>query len=152
MPVPAVTAENQGQPPTRADRDAAGKLLRALTGYGRHGSRVAVLDSALGIAVEIDLTPGLAALLAQLLGIVAGGKGVALTPIGQMLTTQQAADVLNVSRPFLVSMLERGDMPFELVGKHRRVRSDAVFAYKQQRASQRGNALAALGEIDGDLI
>ena len=61
-------------------------------------------------------------LLLEVLTEIGQGNAVSIIPIHAELTTQEAADVLNVSRPFLVQLLEKGDMPFHKIGTHRRVR------------------------------
>nr|WP_244505265.1 excisionase family DNA-binding protein [Rhizobium sp. LCM 4573] len=69
-----------------------------------------------------------------------------------MLTTQQAADILNVSRPYLISLLEKGEIEHTLAGRHRRINADRLFAYKKARDEKRSEALSALAEMDADLL
>ena len=70
-------------------------------------------------------------LLLGILRMMAKGLGVALTPLHSELTTGQAADLLHVSRPYLVKLLEAGDIPYYKVGRHRRVRREDVMTYKK---------------------
>jgi excisionase family DNA binding protein len=62
-------------------------------------------------------------------GAVGKDHAVTLVPVHEMLSTQQAADILNVSRPFLISLLEKGDIPHTTVGRHRRIKAEHLFDY-----------------------
>ena len=78
----------------------------------------------------IELPPGAALLLMDILEAMAAGRGITLIPENAELTTVQAADVLNVSRPFLIKLLEEKALPYRKVGAHRRIRMEDVMAYK----------------------
>lgn len=69
-----------------------------------------------------------------------------------MLTAQQAADMLNVSRPYLVALIDRGDIEHHMVGRHRRIKAEHLFEYKKKRDAQRGVAIADLARLDSDLL
>ena len=92
----------------------------------------------------IELPPGAVALLMEILEAMAAGRGVTLIPENAELTTVQAADVLNVSRPFLIKLLEENVLPHRKVGKHRRVRLEDVMAYKTRIDREREKVLDQL--------
>ncbi|MEO3416102.1 helix-turn-helix domain-containing protein [Roseovarius sp. CAU 1744] len=106
------------------------------------------LDS--GEMQTVTLAPALTASLLEVLRLVSSGRGFRMIPVEAELTTQQAADLLNVSRPFLVNLLEKGDVPFTKTGRHRRVRADDLFAYKERRDAQRSDALGDLAKADAE--
>lgn len=83
-------------------------------------------------------------LLAQILYHWAKDKQVKITPIKLELTTSEAADILNVSRPYLVQLLESGEIPFRKVGVRRRILSQDLMAYKEKIDSQRKQTLKEL--------
>ncbi|MCY3995654.1 MAG: helix-turn-helix domain-containing protein [Rhodobacter sp.] len=96
------------------------------------------------------LMPALVASLLEVLRLVSSGRGFRMIPVGSKLTTQQAADLLNVSRPYLVKLLENDEMPFTKTGRHRRVKAEDLFAYKKKRDARRSEALDTLARTDAE--
>jgi len=93
-------------------------------------------------------------MLAQILSFLANGQGVTITPSNAMLTTQQAADSLNVSRPYLIKLLEAGEIPFKKVGTHRRVAFGELTDYRRrddQEGRRAADELTQLGQELGEL-
>jgi excisionase family DNA binding protein len=86
-----------------------------------------------------------AIMLAQILGFLASGQGVAVTPSDAMLTTQQAADFLNVTRPYVIKLIEEQKIPYQMVGTHRRVAFGHLLEYKRKDDKERRRAATNLG-------
>ncbi len=100
----------------------------------------------------VTLLPALTESLLEMLRLVSSGHGFFMIPVEVQLTTQQAADLLNVSRPYLVKLLEENEIPFTMTGRHRRVRADDIFAYKDRRDKRRSEALSDLAKMDANEI
>ena len=150
MTVPAFAQELGRRLPSESEKAAANQLRKILASQAARGDahlRVVGDDKK---PSEITLGPALSSLLMELLRHVGSGDAVTLVPLSKMLTTQQAADILNVSRPFLVSLLEKGEIEHVLVGRHRRIKADKLFAYKRARDEKRAKALSDLAELDAE--
>ena len=100
---------------------------------------------------EVSLPALAVGLLRGALSELARGNAVTLMPIHAELTTQEAADLLNVSRPFLVKLLESGTIPFHMVGTHRRILAADVLRYRNQQRQRSSEALDEIGRIDREL-
>lgn len=100
-------------------------------------------------AVELPVTA--VQLLLDILEQMARGNAVTLMPVHAELTTQQAADLLNVSRTHFVQLLDRENIPYRKVGTHRWVRAEDVLAYRRKTERARRKALDEMTELDEEL-
>lgn len=90
-------------------------------------------------------------LFAQILAQLADGRGVSVIPSEAELTTQQAADLLGVSRPYLIGLLEDEQIPHRKVGRHRRIALSDLLAYKRIDDENRRSAADDLGTLGQEL-
>ena len=142
---------NQVVTPTEADSAVAresGEKLAAHLGDSK-GVRLQMKNG--NESEELILPPSALRLLVGVLSELAQGNAVTLTPLRAELTTQQAADLLNVSRPYLVKLLEEGTIPGRKVGTHRRVFLEDLLAYKEEFLAKRRAALEELAALSQDL-
>lgn len=110
--------------------------------------RVQLLDSD---GEVVNLPEELRDLLLRGIHELRRGNRVSLLSFGRLLTTQQAAELLGMSRPYLVRLLEKDELPYEMVGTHRRLRLDDVLAYRRARSAHRREALRELSRDADDL-
>ena len=99
----------------------------------------------------VQLPESVTNLLRRMVFHLAHDRAVVVVPINKELTTQEAADILNVSRPYLVKLLEQGDIPYVKTGAHRRIRFDDLMVYKARRDATRREALSRLTQMSEDL-
>jgi excisionase family DNA binding protein len=132
--------------PSEADAQLARESSRRLATHKinrRSSVRIQLLDD--GKDAETIAVPASALrLFLHLLTEMAQGNAVTLIPTHAELTTQQAADLLNVSRPYVVKLLDEGKIPCRTVGKYRRVRFDDLMAYKRKDDEARAKVLDQL--------
>jgi len=85
---------------------------------------------------QIDISPSAAQALFEVVHFIADGKAVVVDSIDKVMTTGKAADLLNVSRPFLCKLLDSGEIPHHMVGRFRRVKYEDLLAYKKKRITR----------------
>jgi 2,4-dienoyl-CoA reductase-like NADH-dependent reductase (Old Yellow Enzyme family) len=141
MTVPAAAHELGGRLPSASEKAAANHLRKILAAHATGDAKLRVLDDETQQPTEITLTPALSSLLMELLRHIGKGDAVTLVPVNKMLTTQQAADIL-----------DKGEIEYSLVGRHRRIQADHLFKYKKERDEKRSKALADLAALDAEYL
>ena len=140
-------------PPTPADRvlaEESSRKLAKLLGRKKKELKVRIQGgSEPDESVEVPLSAF--RLLRDILIEMARGNAVTLIPVQAELTTQEAADLLAVSRPYLIDLIEKGQIPFRKVGTHRRIQFQDLMAYKQKTDAARLKALEELSALDQEL-
>lgn len=134
------------------DREMARAAQRCIMASLDH-SRAAVitLTTEDGSHPTVELPPVALRFIGELLGAMSQGQTVTILPTKAEFSTMEAAHFLNVSRPFLIKLLEDGELPYRKVGTHRRILFEDLAAYKQRLTEARHAALERLAGIDREL-
>lgn len=150
----ASATEGRKISPGVVDSGDAARALRRIKDYLAHtagsGDDVTIRGE-IGSDDPLVLPRPTVEMFAAILAALAAGQGVQLMPVNAEVTTQQAAEMLNVSRPFLIGLLERGEIPFRLVGRHRRILFEDVMGYLREDDSRRKDAADELTRLDQEL-
>ena len=133
--------------------EAAGAALARVRGYlAQHRDlaqiRITVED---GERESLELPREAVDLLASVLAHMAAGRGVSVVPRNAELTTQQAADLLNVSRPFLIGLLKAGEIDYRSVGTHRRIKAASLIDYMRKDDLRRREAAGELTQLGQEM-
>lgn len=136
--------------PTDRDSDLARISSRILSSHvsPEHALKL-TLDN--GDEAVIEIPAQAAKMLLDILVEMAEGNGVTVLPMYAELTTQQAADLLNVSRPYFVKLLNADEIPYRKVGTHRRVFLSDILEYKKRTDEKRLAALEELVKLSQEL-
>lgn len=138
--------------PTSHDMSLAAESSHVLAAYiDSVKSPIIQLTDAQGNKKDIQLPAVSLQLLLDALNELKEGKGVTLVTVQEELTTQEAAEILNVSRPFLVKLLDQGDIPSRKVGSKRRVLAKDILSYKTKIIESRQHVLDKLAQKSQDL-
>jgi excisionase family DNA binding protein len=133
--------------PTTETAELAQFALRALGKVrSKKSARTLQVKPDGGADVSVTVPREAFELFLEVLGQMANGNAVTIVPVHAELTTQEAAEMLNVSRPFLIELLEAGKIGFRKVGTHRRIRVADLLAYQQADQAERTAALDELSQ------
>jgi len=153
MTTPAYALAIDEHLPTEESSAAAGELRIVLSTLfdGETTAPSLIMRDAEGRERSLKMEPKLYEYLIRLLDHFENGEGVTFVPHAKKLTTQQCADILNVSRPYFVKLLEEGKVPYEKIGRHRRILARDLFCFQKDRDANRREAMEALLSSDGEL-
>jgi excisionase family DNA binding protein len=138
--------------PGDVNAQVANRAARRIRDYlASHQDDEIAINAEIGEYDALVVPRQAAVMLAHVLESLADGQGVQIMPNNVMLTTQQAADAINVSRPYLIDLLERENIPYEMVGTHRRIDFADLLEYKRQDDQRRRAAADEVTAIGEDL-
>ncbi|AOI89742.1 helix-turn-helix domain-containing protein [Burkholderia pseudomultivorans] len=121
------------------------RMLAAYLATRNDTQRIQIFDDE-NRAHQVELPTSALRLLVDILAELADGNAVKVVPVHAELTTQEAADLLNVSRPHLIKLLESNALPYHRTGKHRRVRFSDLMRYKAERDQASADAMEELSK------
>lgn len=139
-----MTAQKVVHLPTQAEAEEAKISSRTLSKYADADRVQLSLRGSNGECDELVLPGHVLQILLDVLSEISRGNAISLIPHHHELSTQEAANLLNVSRPYLVGLLEKGEIPFRKVGAHRRVLLKDVLDYREKVDSLRKQSLDEL--------
>jgi excisionase family DNA binding protein len=137
--------------PSEADAVIAEETSRLLASRLEKGAPVQFRIDDNATQTTVKLPAQAVGLLLRILEEMARGNAVTIIPVQAELTTQEAADMLNISRPSLIQLLDEGKIEYRRVGTHRRVRFESLMKYKRQADEQRRAVLEELAAYDQEL-
>lgn len=149
MSAPALTPVQPGRKDVRTAVEALPHIKDYLTRHHQQQVRVMVTDE--HDSESLTVPRSAVVLLARILAHMAAGQGVSIVPSNAELTTQQAADMLNVSRPFLIGLLDQNEIEFRKVGKHRRIKAESLLTYMRADDHIKQSAADELTQLNQDL-
>lgn len=132
--------------PEASERQSIRALDYAFRTAPPHGIKLLAVDDSV-----VSLPDTVMSLLIELTHCLASGQMVTVVPVDRELTTQQVADMLNVSRPHVVKLLDDGAIPFHKTGTHRRIRFDDLAAYRERRDAARRAALDEMTRLGEEM-
>lgn len=139
-------------PASQKDREMARVAQRCIMESLDHSRATSIrVHTDAGDSPSIEVPPQALKLLGQILGAMSEGKSVSITPADLELSTVEAANYLNVSRPFVIKEIEAGNLPCKMVGTHRRIAFEDLKVYAKKMKERRQNALRGLAKVDIDL-
>jgi excisionase family DNA binding protein len=138
-------------PPSQEDVERARTSGQRLASLARRDRPLTLRVHDADHEESIELPAGAVKLLQAILEDMASGHAVTIVPHHAELTTKQAADFLNVSRPFIIQLLESAALPFRKVGSHRRIQFEDVLRYKRREDAERRRVLDQLAADAQDL-
>jgi excisionase family DNA binding protein len=129
-----------------------GRGVLAAASQHDQAARLTIAESSTGNrGGEITLSPSVVRILSRVFDELAQGHAVTVLPLDEELTTQEAADLLHVSRPYFVTLLDQGELSFRKVGNQRRVRLREVIAYKQQQYERSTRTMQDIADLSDEM-